>query len=101
MLPTHWPGRGWVDLPTYPSVNADPVAPLGMDSVSIWFSPRLLGTLHLPPMTTPKHPSHAAKIAAGLMPESLLRGLEQARKGEFVEPPDLDEAEKLAARIPD
>jgi hypothetical protein len=35
------------------------------------------------------------------MPESLLRGLEQARKGEFVDPPDLDEDEKLTSRIPD
>lgn len=39
--------------------------------------------------------------AAGLMSESLLRGLEQARKGKFVDPPDLDEDEKLAAEIPD
>ena len=39
--------------------------------------------------------------AAEIMPESLLRGLEQARKGEFVDPPDLVEDEKLAAEIPD
>jgi hypothetical protein len=32
---------------------------------------------------------------------SVKRGLEQARKGEFVDPPDLDEDEKLAAEIPD
>ena len=42
-----------------------------------------------------------SKIATELMPESLLRGLEQARKGEFVDSPDLDEDEKLAAEIPD
>ncbi len=32
---------------------------------------------------------------------SVLRGLEQARKMEFVDPPNLDEDEKLAAMIPD
>ena len=32
---------------------------------------------------------------------SVMRGLEQARKGDFVDPPDLDEGEKLAAMIPD
>ena len=41
------------DLPTHTSFNADPVTPLDMDSVSIWLFTWLLGTLRLPPMTTP------------------------------------------------
>jgi hypothetical protein len=32
---------------------------------------------------------------------SVKRGLDQARKREFADPPDLDEAEKLAAMVPD
>ena len=32
---------------------------------------------------------------------SVRRGLDQARKGEFVDPPDLDEDEKLTAMVPD
>ena len=49
------------DLPTHPSLNADPAAPLDMDSVSIWLSARLLGTLLLPPMNTPTPLSPAAQ----------------------------------------
>ena len=42
------------------------------------------------------------KVIEFSYPESsLMRGLEQARKGDFVDPPDLDEGEKLAAMIPD
>jgi hypothetical protein len=32
---------------------------------------------------------------------SILRGWNQAKRGEFVDPPDLDEDERLAALIPD
>ena len=32
---------------------------------------------------------------------SVMRGLEQAQRGEFADPPDLDEGERLAAMIPD
>ena len=32
---------------------------------------------------------------------SVMRGLDQARRGDFVDPPDLDEDERLAAMIPD
>ena len=32
---------------------------------------------------------------------SVMRGLQQAQRGEFADPPDLDEGETLAAMIPD
>ena len=55
------------DLPTHTSFNADPVTPLDMDSVSIWLSARLLGTLLLPPMNTPT-PTPADRMALAMCP---------------------------------
>jgi hypothetical protein len=40
-----------IHLSTHTSVNANPIASLGMDSGSIWVKPRLLGALLLPAMT--------------------------------------------------
>ena len=49
----------------------------------------------------PYPPSEAWLFSNKEAHASVMRGLDQARRGDFVDPPDLDEGERLAAMIPD
>jgi hypothetical protein len=60
---------------------------------------RKLRSIHPKEVSIPAHEAWLFKNKKALA--SVLCGLEQAKRMDFADPPDLDEDEKLAAMIPD